>query len=45
MRRLFGLCGVLVILSLGACHTFQGMGKDIEAGGQKINQAAGGNDS
>ena len=41
MKRLVCLLFVLVsTVSAVGCNTFQGLGKDIEKGGQAINKAA-----
>ncbi len=34
------LCGAVFAVSLSACNTLQGIGKDIEKGGQAIERAA-----
>ena len=34
------LLALVSALSISACNTFQGMGKDIEKGGQAIERAA-----
>lgn len=40
MKRGFSFCAVLLmVLGLAACHTVQGVGKDIEAGGKAIQRA------
>lgn len=41
MKKIGLILGVLLtVLSLTACNTVQGLGKDIEKGGQKIEKAA-----
>ncbi len=44
MKRVFNVLAVFVtavsFASLTACNTIQGVGKDIEKGGQAINKAA-----
>lgn len=36
MRKFY----VLLLLALTACNTMQGIGRDIEAGGEAVNDAA-----
>jgi len=31
---------LLAVLALAACNTFEGLGKDIQKGGQKLEKAA-----
>jgi predicted small secreted protein len=38
MRKLFVILAALALLS--ACNTFEGMGKDIQKAGEKIEDAA-----
>ncbi len=40
MRKLNGLILLLAALLLGACSTVQGIGKDLEKGGEAIQKAA-----
>lgn len=41
MKKLsFILLAIVSVLSTSACNTVQGMGKDIEKGGQAIERAA-----
>jgi len=39
-RTVFALLMIVVALSSMACNTMQGIGKDIERGGQAIEKAA-----
>ncbi len=41
IRKIFG-CGLLLIFvaSLAACHTVNGVGQDVQAGGHAISGAA-----
>jgi entericidin B len=42
MKKLIAVLGILVFTSgLTACNTFKGMGKDVERGGEKVQDAAG----
>jgi predicted small secreted protein len=36
----FVLVAIVAVLSMSACNTVQGVGKDIEKGGQAIERAA-----
>ncbi len=38
--KTLALLAVLASLSLTACNTFEGVGKDVERGGEKIQKAA-----
>jgi entericidin B len=40
MKKIAFLFAVACALTLSACNTIQGMGKDIEKGGQAIEKAA-----
>lgn len=42
LRGLFSLLSVLALLTLplSACNTLEGMGEDIEQGGEEIQEAA-----
>ncbi len=41
MKKLIAIVGaVMFASSLAACNTFQGAGKDIERGGEKVQDAA-----
>lgn len=41
VSRIVSLIGVLAFtLSLGACNTMRGMGKDVERGGEHVQDAA-----
>ena len=40
IRKLIALACAVAALSLTACNTMQGAGKDIERGGEKIQGAA-----
>lgn len=41
MSKLISLLGILMVsLSLSACNTMKGMGKDVERGGEKMQGAA-----
>lgn len=40
MKRWNGLFVVIVALGLAACHTVEGIGKDIQAGGKAVEKAA-----
>ncbi len=39
MRRLTAMVGVFALLVLAGCNTVQGLGKDIEKGGEAIQKA------
>lgn len=41
---LLALLSALALLSFAGCNTMQGMGEDIEAAGQEIDEAAGGDE-
>jgi entericidin B len=38
-KFLFVLCAMVSVLSFSACNTVQGIGKDIEKGGEAIQKA------
>ncbi|KAF4000022.1 entericidin A/B family lipoprotein [Glaciimonas immobilis] len=41
MKKIVSIAAVLSLFSvLSACNTFAGMGKDVEAGGSKVHDAA-----
>ncbi len=40
MQRWNGLFFLLAALTLAACHTVEGIGKDIQAGGKAVEKAA-----
>lgn len=41
LRRIVSVIGIISFtLSLGACNTFRGMGKDVERGGEHVQDAA-----
>jgi entericidin B len=41
MKKIISLLGVLIIgIGLTACNTMSGMGKDVERGGEKVQNAA-----
>lgn len=41
MKKLFSILSLVAICStLGACNTISGAGKDIEKGGEKVQNAA-----
>jgi predicted small secreted protein len=40
MNKLFGLIIVALAFTLSACNTVQGIGKDVQKGGQVIQDAA-----
>lgn len=35
-----GLMGIVMVATMSACNTVQGVGKDIQRGGEKIEKAA-----
>jgi entericidin B len=37
-KLIYGFAALATVLVLSACNTMTGVGKDIEAGGQKIQQ-------
>jgi entericidin B len=39
-RLIYGLAALATVLSLSACNTIQGAGRDIEQGGQAIQDEA-----
>ncbi|WP_407646208.1 entericidin A/B family lipoprotein [Glaciimonas soli] len=41
MKKLFAIAAVIGMLgALSACNTVNGMGKDVQSGGQKVQDAA-----
>lgn len=40
MKKLIAVMGVLVVMGLTGCNTMKGMGKDVERGGEKVQDAA-----
>jgi entericidin B len=40
MKKLIAVMGVLVVMGLTGCNTMRGMGKDVERGGEKVQDAA-----
>lgn len=41
MKKLMAVISVLIFSAgLSACNTFKGMGKDVERGGEKVQDAA-----
>ena len=40
MKKFVALLALLMIGALSACNTMQGLGKDIERGGEKIQDTA-----
>lgn len=40
MKKLIAAMGILVIVGLTGCNTMRGMGKDVERGGEKVQDAA-----
>jgi entericidin B len=43
MKKIIALIGVMTFaVGLSACNTFKGMGKDVERGGEKVQDAASG---
>lgn len=40
MKKLIAVMGVLMVMSMTGCNTFKGMGKDVERGGEKVQDAA-----
>jgi entericidin B len=41
MKKLIAVLGMLAFtVGLSACNTMQGMGKDVERGGEKVQDAA-----
>jgi predicted small secreted protein len=40
VRRLLMLAAAAGLLGLAACNTFEGFGRDLELGGEKIQNAA-----
>jgi entericidin B len=40
LRKLIALACVAVTVTLAACNTIEGAGKDIERGGEKLQDAA-----
>ncbi len=40
MRRFAAIIGIFAVLFLSGCNTIQGLGKDIEKGGEAIQKAA-----
>ena len=40
LHRLTAMAGVFVLLTLTGCNTVQGLGKDIEKGGEAIQKVA-----
>ena len=43
MKKIIALIGVVAFTAgLSACNTFKGMGRDVERGGEKVQDAASG---
>jgi len=40
MKTLYALLAFIGALALGGCNTFEGAGKDIERGGEKLQDTA-----
>ena len=40
MKTFIALLGMLVMVALSGCNTMQGLGKDIERGGEKLQGIA-----
>jgi entericidin B len=40
VKTIYALLAVVALLNLGGCNTFEGAGKDIERGGEKIQDTA-----
>jgi len=40
MKKLFAVVGMLMVIGLTGCNTMKGMGKDVERGGEKVQDAA-----
>lgn len=40
MKTFIALLGMLVMVALSGCNTMQGLGKDIERGGEKLQGSA-----
>ena len=40
LRRLTPLIALLAVLSLSACETFKGFGRDVQTGGQAVTSGA-----
>jgi len=41
MKKMISVCGILIVsIGLTACNTMQGFGKDVERGGEKVQDAA-----
>ena len=40
MKTIYALLAIVAALTLGGCNTFEGAGKDIERGGEKIQDTA-----
>lgn len=41
MKKLISVMSILMLAAgLSACNTFKGMGKDVERGGEKVQDAA-----
>jgi predicted small secreted protein len=40
MKKLFAVMGVLMVIGVTGCNTMKGMGKDVERGGEKVQDAA-----
>lgn len=40
MKKLIAVMGILVVVGLTGCNTMRGMGKDVERGGEKVQDAA-----
>ena len=40
MKKLFAVMGVLMVIGLTGCNTMRGMGKDVERGGEKVQESA-----
>lgn len=40
MKKLYATFGILMMLGLAGCNTMKGAGKDMERGGEKVQDAA-----
>jgi len=40
MKTIYALLAIFAALNLGGCNTFEGAGKDLERGGEKLQDTA-----
>jgi predicted small secreted protein len=40
MKKLYAAIGIVMMIGLAGCNTMKGFGKDVEHGGEKVQDAA-----